>query len=189
LFLGVLTVHAGFWLSRSTQRARRLQKVEDRTRREIGLWLARNTPTWATVCTEPIGYIGYYSERRILDEVGLVSPQLIPLIRAGDGWFGRILQTYRPDYVVERKYFLQRNKTINVLNVRMFARPEDRRWFERSYVPLRWYGRGVFPFSRAGYGLVIFARRDHAAAFHHRDAEAPESTEDPGSPSSGPSPG
>jgi arabinofuranosyltransferase len=166
--LFALTLHAGLWLSASTERARRLQKVEDRTRREIGLWLARNTPPWATVCTEPIGYIGYYSGRRILDEVGLVSPQLIPFVRAGNGWFARILQVYRPDYVVERDYFLRRNATINVFHIRMFATAEDRRWFEQSYVPLRWYGRDVAPFSRAGYGLVIFARRDHAVAFHQR---------------------
>src|SRR5262249_49126433 len=91
------------------------------------------------------------------------------------GWFARILQAYRPDYVVERDYFLRRNATINVFPVRMFATPEDRRWFERSYVPLRFYGRDVAPFSRAGDGLVIFARRDHAITFHQRAEIAAQS--------------
>jgi hypothetical protein len=172
LLLVALAVHTGHWLHGSAERDRKLQLVEDRTRRDIGVWLARNTPPEATVCTEPIGYIGYYSGRRILDEVGLISPELIPLNRAGDGWFARALETYRPDYVVERYYFLRRNATINVSDVKMFASAEDRRWFDREYEPLRWYCRDVSPFPTVAYAFIIFGRRDRARLTHHGGGEA-----------------
>ena len=47
----------------------------------IGLWLRENTPEQATVLLEPLGYIGYYSDRHMFDEVGLVTPQIVALKR------------------------------------------------------------------------------------------------------------
>ncbi|MCI0549825.1 MAG: hypothetical protein L0287_02595 [Anaerolineae bacterium] len=41
--------------------------------RAIGLWLHENTSPHAIIQLEPLGYIGYYSDRVIIDEVGLVS--------------------------------------------------------------------------------------------------------------------
>lgn len=166
LFLGValaaaLLLHTGAWLVENAQRARRLQAVEERTRRAIGLWLRQNTPPGATVALEPIGYIGYYSRRRILDEVGLVSPQVIPILRAGDGWFGRLLRAEHPDYVVERPAFLHANQTINVPHLKMFADETDRAWFERNYTLIRRFEPDVAPFSPRAYHFVIF--RSHRA--------------------------
>ncbi|MFH2104161.1 MAG: hypothetical protein ABIJ39_12485 [Chloroflexota bacterium] len=65
----------------------------------IGLWLRQNAPPSATVLLEPLGYIGYYSERIMLDEVGLVTPQVVALKGQGisANEYFRILQ---PDYYV-----------------------------------------------------------------------------------------
>jgi hypothetical protein len=41
--------------------------------REVGLWLAANTPPDATIACVPVGAIGYYSRRRIIDMVGLTD--------------------------------------------------------------------------------------------------------------------
>jgi hypothetical protein len=159
LVLLALTAHTAGWLCAAAIRARRLQVVEGRTRRDIGLWLRRNSPPDATVALEPIGYIGYFSRRRVIDEVGLVTPAMIPILRAGDGWFGRAMRRFQPDYVVERIHFLARNDTINAHGLTMFATAEDRRWFERTYAPVRWYCEDVSPFQARSYSFVIFARR------------------------------
>lgn len=49
--------------------------------KEIGLWLNSNTPPESTVQLEPLGYIGYYAQRVMLDEVGLVTPAVVDLHR------------------------------------------------------------------------------------------------------------
>lgn len=67
---------------------------------QIGLWINQNTPLDSTVMLEPLGYIGYYADRFMLDEVGLVTPRIVSLkargIRRTEEYY-RILQ---PDYVI-----------------------------------------------------------------------------------------
>lgn len=67
---------------------------------KIGLWINQNTPSDSTVMLEPLGYIGYYADRFMLDEVGLVTPRIVSLkargIRRTEEYY-RILQ---PDYVI-----------------------------------------------------------------------------------------
>ncbi len=45
----------------------------DKDYTEVGKWLSRSTPANATVSCVEVGIIGYYSERRIVDLMGLVS--------------------------------------------------------------------------------------------------------------------
>ena len=44
-------------------------------------WAADNLPTNARLAAHDIGALGYFSERDLLDLAGLVSPEVIPLIR------------------------------------------------------------------------------------------------------------
>lgn len=44
-------------------------------------WMNENTPSDAIIAAHDIGAIGYFSQRRILDLAGLVSPEVIPFIR------------------------------------------------------------------------------------------------------------
>ena len=64
--------------------------------KSIGLWLSQNTLPTDTVCAEDIGYMGYYSGRYILDQDGLVSPQVIPFNKSRDRL--GFLKEYRPAY-------------------------------------------------------------------------------------------
>ena len=50
-------------------------------RKEIGKYINSNYPSDATLYLEPIGIIGYFAKRYILDETGLVSPQFIQFNR------------------------------------------------------------------------------------------------------------
>jgi hypothetical protein len=148
------------WGRTAAQRSAAIQEAEVQVRRSLGIWLALHTPANATVATEPIGYIGYYSGRRILDEVGLVSPQVIPFTRAGSGWFGRLVRAFQPDYVVERPYYLARNITINT-HVPMFESDQDRRWFDHNYQPVTEFAATLALPDRLerDYDFVVYLRR------------------------------
>ena len=64
----------------------------------LGEWLAENTPRNASVAMVEVGIIGYYSERRVVDILGLVSPGNSESLGAGrrDEWLTR----YDPDFIL-----------------------------------------------------------------------------------------
>ncbi len=66
--------------------------------KQAGLWIKNNTPANAKVACVEIGYIGWYSERYIIDILGLVNPYNADYIGRGDltSW----LNHYNPDYVL-----------------------------------------------------------------------------------------
>jgi len=65
----------------------------------IGVWFHQQTAPGVTVELEPLGYIGYYADRTMLDEVGLVTPAIVALkLRRSpaDAYFSYL----NPDYLV-----------------------------------------------------------------------------------------
>jgi arabinofuranosyltransferase len=70
---------------------------------KMGQWLAKNTPEDAVLATHDIGAIGYFSGRRVLDTVGLVTPEVLPFLRqypsAAQGVWA-FLNDQKPDYVI-----------------------------------------------------------------------------------------
>jgi hypothetical protein len=72
---------------------------DERSLMAIGLWLHDHAPAGSRVELEPLGYIGYYSDLTMLDDVGLVTPAVVDMKRrqiAGDLYF-----TYlSPDYLI-----------------------------------------------------------------------------------------
>lgn len=162
--LAVLGAGLVCWLVLAGFNARRVQAAEAKVRKSIGYWLRDNTPEDARVAMEPIGYIGYYSRRRILDEVGLVSPEMIPLNRAGAGWFPEMVRRYQPDYIVERPIYLVLNRTLNS-GVPIFRTPEERAGFLAQYELVTTFGTTDVPRSLiSDYRFVIFRRRSEAEA-------------------------
>ncbi|MEA4906292.1 MAG: hypothetical protein VB089_01655 [Anaerolineaceae bacterium] len=67
----------------------------------IGMWLNQNTAPGSSVLLEPLGYVGYYSQRVMRDEVGLVAPQVTELKRQGQLDVFDYLSILKPDYVVQ----------------------------------------------------------------------------------------
>jgi len=72
----------------------------------LGIWARDNTPPSAAFAVADIGAFGYYSERRVLDLYGLVTPALAPIVvREGyDAMVTRCLfeAAGRPDYLIDR---------------------------------------------------------------------------------------
>ncbi|MBD3257445.1 hypothetical protein GF377_03350 [candidate division GN15 bacterium] len=77
---------------------REFQQAQVDMHKAVGLYLSRHAGLDDLVAAEDIGYMGYYSERRILDRDGLVSPEAIPYTRSGN-YIGLILD-YDPAWVV-----------------------------------------------------------------------------------------
>jgi len=48
----------------------------------LGKWLKAHTPPDALIATNDIGAIAVFSQRRILDTVGLVNPEILPYVRS-----------------------------------------------------------------------------------------------------------
>jgi len=72
----------------------------------LGRWCRDNTPPGTAIAIADIGAFGYYSERRVIDLAGLVSPELLPLVNAHpieDIAAGLLFaDVVRPTYLVDR---------------------------------------------------------------------------------------
>ena len=66
--------------------------------RAIGEWLASNTPDNASIALVEIGTVAWYSEREIIDILGLVTPEVGEFIARGElsAW----TDVYQPDYML-----------------------------------------------------------------------------------------
>jgi hypothetical protein len=71
--------------------------------RAIGLWLKENSPPESTIATGEIGTIGLYSERRVIDILGLVNAENAGFI--GERRFREWLRRSRPDYIAAHDPF------------------------------------------------------------------------------------
>lgn len=80
----------------------KMQAREDTLRRPLGYWLRDHMLPTDRVLMEPIGYAGYYSGRRILDMIGLVSPEVLPYYRAPNALSG-IVNGLRPEWLCLRR--------------------------------------------------------------------------------------
>lgn len=148
---------ASFGLAWRDQRLQ--QEQEDGLRRAVGERLRDTLPASASVATEAIGYIGYYSERRVIDLAGLVSPEVVRIRAAsasnGEA-FARVLSELRPDAVVLRSYEVERNRHFH--GGKLFETPEARQEFDRHYrVAARFEGPHPELWGRLGR-LTIYRR-------------------------------
>ena len=97
---------AVFFAARGAPRFRESQSLgHERSLKAIGRWIDSHAPREASVLLEPLGYAGYFANRRMIDEVGLVSPQVLRLARQNFSrdsiLFSRLLLSeIRPDYFV-----------------------------------------------------------------------------------------
>jgi len=96
LYLGVLLFYT---VQDAKERQAYQEYVYNRSTKVIGMWLNQNTPRDSVVLLEPLGYMGYYSQRHILDEVSLVTPQMIPVRQQVLSIYYAI-SVFEPDYVI-----------------------------------------------------------------------------------------
>lgn len=114
---------------------------------EVGRWMAAHSAPEAAVSATEIGYLGYYSQRRVVDLVGLVTPANVPFVRESDQ-LGAFLR--EPTELVMFHTFHQRGGTRPIV---------ARRWFPDAYAE-------VARFSRAEWGegeIILYGLIDQTA--------------------------
>ena len=71
-----------------------------------GKWFGKNTPRGSVIATPDIGAIGYFSDRRVMDLAGLVTPAMVPLLERlepeaiADSF--AFAEVGHPDFLVDR---------------------------------------------------------------------------------------
>jgi hypothetical protein len=93
-----LLICAGYQL-RIAQRV-----IEEGTRKQIGLWLRQHAASPAdSVFLEPLGYIGYFSQLKMLDVPGLCAPEVVAAERKLKSTSqAKLIPELRPDWLVLR---------------------------------------------------------------------------------------
>jgi len=141
------------------------QNYEDGLRRRLGEWLRANTPGDAIVAMEAIGYQGYYSQRRIVDLGGLVSPEVVSIARqsgSSAATFHAVLKRMRPDFLVLRSMEVDRNLSFH--GGPLFETLAQRDYFSSHYREVARFSapdpRLLGPLSH----LTVYARRSHRAS-------------------------
>jgi len=76
--------------------------IENGTRKKIGEWLGANTRKDDRIYLEALGYIGYFSDRKMLDYPGLVSPEVVELVKKERLNYFTLIERLRPEWVVVR---------------------------------------------------------------------------------------
>jgi hypothetical protein len=134
----LLVLSAGLRAYHNTYRSFPFPKLE--LYAKAGRWISENTPADSSVAALEVGYLGYYSQRKIIDLVGLVTPGVSTHIRKQD--FQWAVKKYEPDYFVYCDEFQSWLETIT-----------DQLWFEKSYRQIKEMNESGYPF-----GLKIFKK-------------------------------
>jgi hypothetical protein len=101
LFGMVLVMAVCFALS-SYEMKLQQKYIENGTRMKIGQWLKKNTAENDRIYLEALGYIGYFSERKMLDYPGLVSPEVVRLVKKDKLNYATVIDKLKPEWVVAR---------------------------------------------------------------------------------------
>jgi hypothetical protein len=135
----------GFWIS---------QNEEEVVRHPLGVYLEKCSDPQATVMLEPLGYIGYFSERHIIDLAGLVTPIFASVRqKATPGWMLEQIRVMKPSYIVLRAYEVPTNSFFASFDAPLFSNGMDKNWFDSNYIQEKVFGTGK-------YGMVIYRRTD-----------------------------
>ena len=99
--------------------------------KQFGEWIAENTPADASIAMAEIGTVGWYSRRRIIDILGLVTSGNAEFVAEGD--YNSWLESHPPDYILAREpprfferavTFLQTNRPEDLAEVAEFEFPD-----------------------------------------------------------------
>lgn len=134
----IISIFGGIRAYHNTYKALPSPKLE--LYAKAGKWIANNTPLDATISALEVGYLGYHAERKVIDLVGLVTPEVSKHVRERN--FEWAVIKYKPDYFIHSTEFNGWLETII-----------DKRWFHESY-------RQIIEMNQSGYpcDLKIFKK-------------------------------
>jgi hypothetical protein len=138
------------------------REIEEGSRKQIGLWLREHAGSRAdTVFLEPLGYIGFFSQLKMLDYPGLCAPEVIGVMRKfhASAW-GVIITELLPDWLVLRPRDVAKlQQTISLTTLYSPVKTFDVSERLKSY---RWLpGRGYLELDQT---FIVFRRNKSKAA-------------------------
>ncbi len=94
----------------ATYQIRIQQAVVENNRKNIGLWLRENASSpQDRVFLEPLGYIGFYSNLKMLDHPGLSSAEVVAATRKlGNNHYDKLIAYLQPEWLVLRPRAIKR---------------------------------------------------------------------------------
>jgi hypothetical protein len=101
----ILAFNISLTLSSAYQLRIQQKIIENGNRTNIGLWLKENAATNKdTVFLEPLGYIGFFSQLKMYDSVGLCSPEVLAARKKlkDKTTFTNLILSLQPDWLVLR---------------------------------------------------------------------------------------
>lgn len=97
--VGSWTVVPFFYVARAQHESLSFESVAD--------YLAENSRPGEKIMLEPIGLIGWKLPLIVVDEVGLVSPQVVRARLRGAGWYADLVGREHPEWLVVRRTELE----------------------------------------------------------------------------------
>lgn len=101
----IFTVSLSLTLNSAYQLHIQQKIIENGNRKNIGLWLKENAATNKdTVFLEPLGYIGFFSQLKMYDSVGLCSAEVVRARKKlkNNATFANLILDLQPDWLVLR---------------------------------------------------------------------------------------
>jgi len=110
------------------------KEVPDKEYTAIGEWIKNNTPADSKIAVVEIGHLGWYSERYIIDILGLVNPMNAEFI--GQKQFSKWFDYYKPDYILVHDPYWPHEQGIPELVTKGFF-IEDKSFYFKGYKLLK----------------------------------------------------
>jgi hypothetical protein len=124
--------------------------------RRVGEWLVSNTPPNASVGVLEVGVLGYYADRRMVDFLGLLQPEVARALARGDIFWA--VPAYAPDYLA-----------LTAVNP-LYSYPILRdTWFQRAYQPVTYFEDARF----WGSPVTIYQRTGDTSSLEPHRVERP----------------
>jgi hypothetical protein len=99
--LGIVALQLSSWTNPWVLTQGRVQDGRDVYLRQVAAWLRQNATEHDSLAAEEIGILGYYVDMRIVDLLGLVSPELQPFLEHSRAeTLTRAIEIYVPGYVL-----------------------------------------------------------------------------------------
>jgi hypothetical protein len=102
--VGLLALEGWLFVMTTRQMAIQETEIETGNRTRVGLWLKDHVKDGERVYLECLGYIGYFSEARMLDYPGLVSPDVVREARREPRDMASVGLRLKPEWMVLRPW-------------------------------------------------------------------------------------
>lgn len=97
----LVVIQLSFWLNENKLNQNQIGDSRYSTYKQVSDWLIENASKEESLAIYEIGYVGYFTDMRIIDLAGLVTPGLLPWVDQGsEASLYHALQIYSPDFVL-----------------------------------------------------------------------------------------